>query len=30
MQHPGMDFSGAAVQGEAPDPAKFMGGFEKQ
>lgn len=30
VQHPGMDFSGAAVQGEAPDPAKFMGGFEKQ
>jgi hypothetical protein len=29
-EHPGMDFSGAVVQGEAPDPARFMGGFEKQ
>jgi hypothetical protein len=29
-EHPGMDFSGAAVQGEAPDPSTFMGGFAKQ
>jgi hypothetical protein len=30
LQHPGMDFSGAEMSGEVPDPAAFMGGFEKQ
>ena len=30
VQHPGMDFSGAQINGEVPDPAAFLGGFEKQ
>lgn len=30
VQHPGMDFSGAEVNGAAPDPAAFLGGFTKQ
>lgn len=27
VQHPGFDFSGATVNGEAPDAATFMGGI---
>eukprot|EP00892_Ulva_mutabilis_P001890 jgi/Ulvmu1/11701/UM008_0112.1 len=30
LEHPGMDFSGAEVNGAAPDPAGFLGGFTKQ
>lgn len=26
-QHPGFDFSGAEVSGEAPNPRTFMGGL---
>ena len=28
-EHPGMDFSTAQVNGEVPDPAKFLGGIAK-
>eukprot|EP00948_MAST-09A_sp_MAST-9A-sp1_P002469 g2469.t1 len=29
-QYPGFDFSGAKFDGSAPDPNKFLGGFEKK
>ena len=29
-EHPGFDFSGAEMSGEAPDAHTFMGGFERQ
>ena len=27
VQHPGFDFSGAEVSGEAPNPRTFLGGL---